>query len=105
MPTEGGVAVDELTERRCGGSQKDGAPCGIPEHLLIEDPDQPGTWMCFNHAPWPEDERAIARAKGGLRSTRKHANQPRFLDLHDLGPLQTPEDARRRAQITHDAVV
>jgi hypothetical protein len=55
-----------------------------------------GAWYCWNHCPGFEEERALARSKGGLRSTRK-LRQHRYLNPDELSLLTTPEHAKHWA--------
>ena len=98
------MTLSETPEiKRCKSPNKDGSVCTVPPDLLMEAED--GTWWCWNHHPDYEAERALARSRGGLHVARKHANQPRFLDTHDLGDLKTPADALRWSQVIAGSVV
>ena len=83
--------IGEISPKRC---VKDG--CGVPEYLVLEDPDGVHPPACFNHAPWLEAERQAARERGGHRTAAKHRlAAPRYLTTGDLGDLDTPADAKR----------
>ncbi len=92
-------------DRRCASKKNNGDPCNVDAQLLIEDEDTPGVWWCFGHHPDYEDARDAARSKAGSRTALKYRKAPRYLDTHDLGALESAEDAQRWSEVIARAVV
>ncbi len=70
--------------------------CRVPEALLHADGD--GVLWCNSHDPNPAmvEARRLGRQRGAL-STAKHFR--RGLREEDLGPLESPEDAKRWSSV------
>ena len=94
------MTTSEVLTRRCSHEG-----CGVTPHLVLDDPDGVHAPACFSHAAWLEEDRELARSKGGLRKAAKDRKAPRYLDTHDLGDLETPADAQRWASIIAGATV
>jgi hypothetical protein len=92
------TATLEVAVKRC--SQEG---CGVPSTLVLEDPDGVHAPACFNHAPWLEEERELARSKGGVRTAGK-IRRHQYLDADELGRLESPADALRIAAAVTFAV-
>lgn len=99
------TAMPVPDERRCASKKLNGDPCNVDAQLLIEDENTPGVWWCFGHHPDYEDARDAARSKAGSRTALKYRKAPRYLDTHELGDLETPQDAQRWASIIAAATV
>jgi hypothetical protein len=95
------LMAEATTDRRCAGmAKRTGQPCNVDPELLHH--DDAGVCWCVNHDPDPEVQAAQAagHSKGGFKKALKdHRNQPRYLDPHDLGDLESPHDAERWAVI------
>ncbi|SRR6266571_4669956 len=94
---------NEGGQQRCAGTTADGSPCRTPADLLQLDPEDGQTLYCFAHAPWLEQERALATRKGGLRLASKNRKH-RYLPPDALPQLNSPRDAQAFAQLVTQAV-
>jgi hypothetical protein len=92
------TGVREEAPAGCRGLNVDGSPCTCPTALVR------ASGFCFAHDPALEQQRAVARLRGGTALARKHALR-RGLDPDELGPLATPEDAQRWAETIGRAVL
>jgi hypothetical protein len=92
-------SVLDVDVPHCAGITASGGSCGSPTEMLRTDPETGESW-CFAHDPEKEQERRLATTRGGL--TTKLRSQ-RGLDPDDLGPLETPLDARRWSAVIASA--
>jgi hypothetical protein len=83
--------------RKRKGKKADGAPCEVPPSWVGD------SGYCISHDPARRDELRQAGQKGG-RIGGRAAKPKKGLHPGELGPLETPEDARRWLEIAGSAV-